>query len=580
MAVAASTTVVLRGVSGHIVRVEADLSSGLPTLAFTGLAGTSITEARDRIRAAITNAGIGWPNRRITLALLPADLRKSGSHLDLAMALAVARWRITPAAGYAAGAARHGDRPALIDDEGSLTFRELDRRTDRMAGELRVRGVREGDSVGLLARNGRGFVESEVALAKCGADVLYLGTSTAPAQLRQVLDREGARLCVHDEEFAGALTGEAGTSEPPPGVTTEELGRLAGQPGPGAPLRVRHTARQVIMTSGTTGAPRGAARSGARPADAVAILSRIPLRARETTLIVAPVFHAWGLGNLNLAMVLGSTVVLQRRFDPERVLQAVQEHRVTALITVPVLLDRILRADPARYDTSSLRVVASSGGALPGDLVARTTAAFGPVLYSLYGSTEVAYASVATPEDLAVDPRTAGRPPHGVTVRVVDDEGRDCPPGTTGRVFVGNGMAFGGYTDGTDKDRLDGLVATGDLGRFEADGRLTVLGRDDDMVVVGGENVFTGQVEDALLEHGAVQDVAVLDVPDPSYGARLVAYVVTHRPVPAQELQDWVRDRLDRAAVPRQVVFTDELPRNATGKVVKRELRAREETQA
>ncbi|HEU0102737.1 MAG TPA: AMP-binding protein [Mycobacteriales bacterium] len=482
----------------------------------------------------------------------------------LGIALALARWRITPATGYAAGAARHPDRLALVDDEGPLTFRTLDRRTDRMAGELRALGVREGDAVGLLARNGRGFVESEVALAKCGADVLYLGTSTAPAQLREILDREGARLCVHDEEFAGAV---------PAGPTTEELGRLAGQPGPGAPLRVRRTARQVIMTSGTTGAPRGAARSGARPEDAVAILSRIPLRAREVTLIVAPVFHAWGLGMLNLTMVLGSTAVLQRRFDPERALQALQEHRATTLVVVPVLLDRILAADPSRYDTSSLRVIASSGGALPGDLVERTAAAFGPVLHSLYGSTEVAYAAVATPEDLAADPRTAGRPPHGVTVRVVDEQGADCPPGTAGRVFVGSGMSFGGYTDGTDKDRLGELVATGDLGRWDAAGRLTVLGRDDDMVVVGGENVFTGQVEDVLLGHDVVLDASVVGEPDPSYGARLVAHVVTSRPVEPHELQDLVRDRLARAAVPREIVFTAELPRNATGKVLKRELR-------
>lgn len=486
----------------------------------------------------------------------------------LGMGVALARWRITPATGYAAGAARHPDRLALVDDEGRLSFRELDRRTDRMAGELRARGVCEGDSVGLLARNGRGFVESEVALAKCGADVLYLGTSTAPGQLREVLEREGAHLLVHDAEFADVL--EAG-------VTTEELGALAELPGPGAPLRARRTGRQVIMTSGTTGAPRGAARSGARPADAVAVLSRIPLRARETTLIVAPVFHAWGLGNLNLAMVLGSTVVLQRRFDPERALQAVQDLRVTSLVVVPVLLDKMLAADPSRFDISSLRVIASSGGALPGDLVARTRAAFGPVLYSLYGSTEVAYASIATPEDLALDPRSAGRPPHGVTVRVVDEHDADCPPDTTGRVFVGNGMAFGGYTDGTDKDRLGDLVATGDLGRFDTAGRLTVLGRDDDMVVVGGENVFTGQVEDVLLEHDAVEDASVVDVPDASYGVRLVAHVVASRVVEARELQDWVRDRLDRAAVPRVVEFTDQLPRNATGKVLKKDLRRGQE---
>lgn len=482
----------------------------------------------------------------------------------LGMSFALARWRLTLATGYAAGAARHPKRVALLDDEGAVTFREVDRRSTRIAGELRALGVRKGDAVGLLARNGRGFVESAVALAKCGADVLYLGTGTAPAQLRQVLEREHAVLCLHDAEFDATM---------PNGMPIEELQALAEQPGPRPPRWTGRSSRQVILTSGTTGAPRGAARSGGSAEDAIAVLSLIPLRARETTVIASPVFHAWGLGNLSIAMALGSTAVLHRHFDPERVLQAVQDTRATTLVVVPVLLDKLLLADPSRFDTSSLRVIASSGGGLPGDLVARTTAAFGPVLHNLYGSTEVAYAAVATPKDLADDPRSAGRPPRGVTLRVVDEQGEDCPAGTAGRIFVGSGMAFAGYTDGSDKDRLDGLVATGDLGLFDDQGRLTVLGRDDDMVVVGGENVFTGQVEDVLLEHDAVQDVAVAEEPDPAYGSRLVAHVVARRQVEGRELQDWVRDRLARAAVPREVRFRAQLPRNATGKVLKRELR-------
>ncbi len=479
------------------------------------------------------------------------------------MGLALRRWGISPATGYAAAAARHPDRLALVDDEGSLTFRDVDRRTDRIAAELAQRGVRSGDAVGLLARNGRGFVEATVALAKCGADVLYLGTSTATGQLREVLEREGARLVVHDEEFEAPLEG----------VTTEELGRLAEQPGPAGPKRSGRTPRQVILTSGTTGAPRGAARNGASVEDAVAALDRLPLKARQTTVIAAPVFHAWGLGHFSLGMALGSTLVLRRRFDPEQVLRDVQEHRATALVVVPVMLDKLLAADPSRFDTSSLKMIASSGSALPGDLVERTQRAFGPVLHNLYGSTEVAYAAVATPEDLAHDPRCAGKPPHGVTLRIVDEDGADVPPGTPGRIFVGSGLSFGGYTDGTDKDRLDGLIATGDLGTLDEQGRLTVLGRDDDMVVVGGENVFTGQVESVLLSHDAVTDAAVVDVEDPAYGVRLVAHVVTTGDVDPEELQGLVRDQLAKHAVPREVVVHDELPRNATGKVLKKDLR-------
>jgi fatty-acyl-CoA synthase len=485
------------------------------------------------------------------------------------MALALARWGVTPATGYAAGAARHPRRAALVDDEGTLSWRDVDRRTDRIAGQLRARGVGEGDAVGLLARNGRGFVETATALAKCGADVLYLNTGSGGRQLQEVLRREGALAVLYDAEFGGLL------SEATRGrlaLTTEELGRLATGPGPGAPRRATHTSRQVILTSGTTGAPRGVARSRAGIGDAVSVLSRIPLRAGGTTVLAAPVFHAWGLGHLALAMLLGSTVVLRRRFDPARVLADVEEHRASALVVVPVMLEKLLAADPSSYELSSLRVIASSGSALPGHLAERALAAFGPVLYNLYGSTEVACAAVATPDDLLADPRTAGRAPHGVTLRVVDDEGREVPAREAGRIFVANGLAFEGYTDGSDRDRLGGLVATGDLGVFDEHGRLTVLGRTDDMVVVGGENVYLGQVEDVLLGHPGVRDVAVVGEDDASYGVRLVAHVVLDAPVGTAELQDWVTSRLARFAMPREVKVHDELPRNSTGKVLKREL--------
>jgi acyl-CoA synthetase (AMP-forming)/AMP-acid ligase II len=483
------------------------------------------------------------------------------------MGLALARWGLTPATGYAAGAARHPNRVALIDDEGSLTFREIDQRTDRLAIELTAAGIKVGDPVGLLARNGRGFVEASAALSKAGADILYLNTGSAGSQIAQVLDREKAVAVIHDAEFADLLSeARAGRLS----ITTEELGRLAEVSDAGRPPKTGHATRLVILTSGTTGAPRGAARSGASLDDVVAMLSRIPLHSGEPTVIASPVFHAWGLGHLTLAMLLGSTVVLQRKFDPTRVLDAIEEHRATGLIVVPVMLDMLVKAKD-KQDTSSLKVIASSGSALPGDLAVNTLETFGPVLYNLYGSTEVAYAAVAGPEDLAKDPRTAGRAPLGVTLRVIDEKGEDCPPGVAGRVFCGSGLSFGGYTDGSDKERVDGLLSTGDLGMLSEDGLLTVLGRDDDMVIIGGENVYPNQIEDVLLGHPGVRDVSITSTEDPTYGVKLVAHVVGE--ADAEELKALVREKLARFAVPREFRFLDELPRNATGKVLKRELK-------
>jgi fatty-acyl-CoA synthase len=216
--------------------------------------------------------------------------------------------------------------------------------------------------------------------------------------------------------------------------------------------------------------------------------------------------------------------------------------------------------------------VAASGSALPGDLALDWMNRFGDSLYNIYGSTEVAYASVANPVDLREAPYSAGKPPWATVVKIYDDHGQELPPGESGRIFVGNSLLFEGYTGGGHKDMLDGLMSTGDVGRFGADGRLYVEGRDDEMIVSGGENVFPKEVEDTLMRHDAVVEVAAIGVDDPDFGKRLRAFVVVKGDVSEDELKAHVKDNLARFKVPRDIVFLDELPRNATGKVLKRDL--------
>jgi fatty-acyl-CoA synthase len=293
------------------------------------------------------------------------------------------------------------------------------------------------------------------------------------------------------------------------------------------------------------------------------------------TVIAAPLFHAWGLGNFALALGLGSQTILRRRFDPEATLADVAEHHAQALVVVPVMLQRILELDPAireKYDTRRLRVVAVSGSRVSAELSQRWMDAFGENLYNLYGSTEVATAAIATPADMRAAPGTVGRPPRGVRVRLLDHDGADVPPGEVGRVFVGNSMLFEGYTGGGDKDRVDGLAATGDLGRFDENGRLFIVGRDDEMIVSGGENVFPKEVEDALGRHPAVIEAAAIGVPDDDFGQRLRAFVALREPVDEEALKAHVRAELANYKVPRDIVILDQLPRNATGKILKREL--------
>jgi acyl-CoA synthetase (AMP-forming)/AMP-acid ligase II len=518
-------------------------------------------------------------------------IRPYGPRKLVRLGQTVARWGVGPAGGFASLAVRHPDRVGIIDELGSLTFGEIHQRSNALAQQLKKLGVREGDGMAIMCRNHRGFLDSSLAAAKLGADILYLNTAFAGPQLTDVLAREKPRVLVYDEEFTGLLAdsevevrvigwsdsdSEPGDGDAPTMESLIATGPTADLPAPG-----RHS-RIVILTSGTTGTPKGAPRSEAGLDAAVSLLSRMPLRFGWKVHIAAPLFHTWGLAHLLLGMLLGSTVVLRRRFDPEECLKTTSTEGCDALVVIPVMLQRILRLPVEtldRYDLDTVKVVASSGSAMPGDLPVEWMDRFGDNLYNIYGSTEVAYASIATPEDMRTAPGTAGKPPHATVVRILDADGRELPTGETGRIFVGNGLLFEGYTGGGSKEVIDGLMSSGDVGRFDAEGRLFVEGRDDEMIVSGGENVFPREIEDCLVKHDAVVEAAAIGVADDEFGERLRAFVVR---VPEQdagpvidedELKDWIKANLARYKVPREIVFLDELPRNATGKVLKRQLR-------
>jgi fatty-acyl-CoA synthase len=494
-------------------------------------------------------------------------------------------WRFgsTPAAGYAASAARTPDAIAVIDERGELSFADIHRRTNALAHAFSDAGIGEGDGVAIMCRDHRGFVEATVAASKLGANALYMNTAFAAPQLAEVVKRERAAAIVYDEEFAELLA-DAGRrrkrfvawSDDPsqsPDPTLESLIASGDRRGVVPP---EEEGRTVILTSGTTGTPKGASRSSPGVGAAVAILSRIPIHANERTLIAAPLFHSWGFAHFTLGLLLSTTLILRRRFDPEATLAAIEEHRAQHCPMVPVMLKRILdlpEETRRRYDTSSLRTVAVSGSALSPDLAHRFMDEFGEVVYNLYGSTEVAWASIATPEELRAAPGTAGSPPIGTTLRILDDEGAELPPGQTGRIFVDNGAQFEGYTGGGSKEVIDGLMATGDVGHLDDAGRLFVEGRDDDMIVSGGENVFPQEVEELLEAHSGVSEAAVIGVDDEEWGQRLKAFVVTRDGVSTEDLKGYVKENLARYKVPREIEQLDELPRNQTGKVLKRELR-------
>jgi acyl-CoA synthetase (AMP-forming)/AMP-acid ligase II len=491
------------------------------------------------------------------------------------------------AGGIEALAIRSPEDVGLVDEIGELTWKEIDERANRLAHGLSDLGVGEDDSVALLCRNHRYFVDVSTALSKLGADILYLNTAFSAKQLGEVCDREKPAAIVYDDEFT-ELIDKSGTdlkrviawqdgehdADDRGHASVEEL----VEKGSADPLPVpKQQTKPVILTSGTTGTPKGAPRGESGLDGAVALLSKMPFHTGGRTYIAAPLFHTWGWAHLNLAMLLGSTIVLTRKFDPKKSLETLQEHDCDAMIVIPVMMQRIMKLDEEDRsgDWSKLKVVAASGSALPGDLAEEWMDSFGDNLYNTYGSTEVAWATIAQPRDMREAPGTAGKPPYNTVVKIYDEDGKPLEDGESGRIFVGNTMLFGGYTGDEDegKEMIDGLMSSGDIGRFDEQGRLFVDGRDDEMIVSGGENVFPKEVEDCLSRHEHVQDVAAIGVDDEDFGKRLRAFVVKDGDVDEDTLKAHVKDNLARYKVPREIIFLDELPRNATGKVLKKDLK-------
>ncbi len=478
-----------------------------------------------------------------------------------------------------AGSQLHGASRAVVDEQGSLTFRELDEQSNAVANAWLADGLASGDCVGILCRNHRWLFLAVAAAAKVGARTLLLNTDFAPGQLRDVCTREGVALLVHDEEFAESLHG----FEPrfgyvlawSDGERPDRPRSLAADGDTSRPPRPGGRQALVLLTSGTTGTPRGAPRDlGLSLVAPGGFLSRIPFRAGRTAFVAAPAFHAWGLLSASMALAVGDTVVVRRRFDPVATLDAIHEHRCDVLSMVPVMLSRLLALGEDEIwlrDVSSLRIVCLSGSALAPGLVTRTRQVFGDVLYNLYGSTEVSFAAIATPDDLREAPATVGRPPIGVRVRLLDAHGRPVRPGEVGRIFVGSSFQAAGYTDGGGKEVIDGLMASGDLGHFDRHGRLYIDGRNDEMIVSGGENVFPAEIEDLLASHDEIVEAAVVGVADAEFGQRLRAYVVRAPGscLDEEAVREFVRVNLARYKAPRDVVFSEALPRNPAGKVIK-----------
>jgi acyl-CoA synthetase (AMP-forming)/AMP-acid ligase II len=510
---------------------------------------------------ALLYSGLLSPPAPVAGFRLIREARRGGTNPYTLLAVTAARWP---------------NRAAIVDDDGALTYRELRSKAEALARALSEEGAGPGQAVGVMCRNGRGFVAGVYAAALVGADVVLVNTEFRTDALAAALSAHRITTMVADDEFGERVKAAAHGQESvvvldPATVDADEEG---SRPRVAAPGRI------ILLTSGTTGTPKGVPRTPQLRSAVgvwVTILDRTRLHTGARISVVMPLFHGLGLGMLMLTVALGGTVLTHRDFDAEAALAQASLHRADAFTAVPVVLARILDLPQrvrARNPVPYLRVVISSGDRLDPSLGQRFMDTYGDILYNGYGSTEVGIGALATPADLREAPETVGKPVAGCPVRIFDKKDRPVGPRVTGRIFVGGELASEEYTGGGAKAVVDKMTSTGDMGYLDNAGRLFIVGREDDMIISGGENVYPRAVENALAEHPDVADNAVIGVPDERFGQRLAAYVVFQPGSRVDEpgLREYLKGKVSRFEQPRDIRILGSIPRNPAGKVVRKEL--------
>ena len=511
------------------------------------------------------------------------------------LARAFLRGDTNPSTIFRYQAACQPNKVALVGKGQRWSYGLLDEQLDRIATGLTHLGVRPGDRVVVLSSNRPEMVMIPPAVARMGAASIAVSWRSTPEELAYVLghSRPSAVFFQHDL-YSVVETALSLAASDESTLSRDRLIALGGV-APGyqsfdgwaasfPAKRVEGPGGAVIAyTSGTTGTPKAAVRTFSTSALEAGLgwISGAPFATDDVHLVVLPLYHSTAFAFVNLMHLVGATVVLLDRFAPEEFLRTVSERGVTHTAMVPTLLHRLVEVPSERrnqWDLSSLRTVVTAGAPLTGALARRFMNAFGHVLWNYYGSTETGLNTVAGPEDLLFSPGTIGHPLPGNELRILDEYGRPVKRGEVGELFVRAGLTILGYhgdVEATKRAQRDGFFSVGDLARQDDRGCYHIVGRKKDMIISGGVNVFPAEVEHVLSNHPAVAEAAVVGTPDEEWGERVVAFIVPRKGVHVdeRELEQLCRHKLSGPKRPRQYRFVEQLPRNATGKVLKRQLR-------
>ncbi len=497
-------------------------------------------------------------------------------------------------------AAAHPDRDALIEygEHGvkRLTWGEFDATINRLAHALIARGVGGGGRVALMLPNGSEYLIAQQALSRIGATAVQIGYRSKPAEIAYILNNAEPKATLVHAEFVDAMrearaqtkTGSpmivVGADQVTDANTTDWDHALSAAP-PDVPPRIKggDGGGVIVYTSGTTGKPKGANRSWKKTGfESVAdMIVQCGMRTDDRHLVVCPLYHSAAPAFVTIMLSLGATVVLMNHFEPEGALDIIQREKITSTLMVPTMIIRITNLPEealAKYDTKSLRWVMSAAAPLSTDAARRFMQRFGPVLWNFYGATETGLVTLAGPHDHVNRPGTIGRALRGNEIRLLDDAGHQVTPGQIGELYARNSTLISGYhknDEATASSQRDGFFSVGDMGRLDPEGYYYLESRKHDMVISGGVNIYPREIEDHLNTHPAILEAAVVGVPDPEWGETLKAFIVMRRgeQITETEVIDYCRKTLADFKRPRKVTFLEELPRNPTGKILKRELR-------
>lgn len=558
-------------------------------------------DLRARLLDARRNAGAAvWRLRTTARVAAATGIARNARAPGLtALAREAARGRLTASTIFRYHAANTPHAAALVGPAGAhgaiedrvYSWFEVNDTIDRVAAGLQSRGVRRGDAVLVALRNRPEFILLQAAIGRLGAAAVSVSWRSTPHEIEYIASHSQARALVFDAAIEATIAKAMPLLR---GIDPRNAfsvgGDVAGFPVWRELLRAgdrydeaADEAAVVMYTSGTTGKPKGAVRKFQREALAhvLSFIEQTPMAAGEVHLAVCPLYHATAFGFTSLTYILGGKVVVLGEFKPEAFLEAIERHRITTTAVVPTMLHRLLELGPERirrYDTSSLKVVFTGGAPLSATLARDVLDTLGDKLYNFYGATETGLVTLAGPDDLRASPGTIGRAVPGQEIRLLDDEGRDVPEGAVGELFTRSELLVAGYhaDDAATRGSMrDGHFSVGDLARRDARGCYHIEGRKRDMIITGGVNVYPAEIEAVLDAHPAVLEAAVVGIPDREWGERVRAYVVLRPGATAapEDLAAHCAERVARTKIPRDIRLVDHLPRNPTGKVLKRELR-------